>query len=226
MKAAVSLTLVLALITSALPVSAQARIDGTAGQQAGASTNDWSRVRALEPGTEITVAATGSQPGERYVLSTNESGITTLNLADPTLPARAREALRWAAERNPALLADAHEAGTVPLEKNVRLLSGGVFVADRKVADLESLVETVARADIVEITEITRVTSARNVVRGALGGAATGAVVGYVADGCKSNSICLRGAVTLLIAGLGAAFGAVVGATIGRPKVTVIYRVP
>jgi hypothetical protein len=93
MKAALSLTLILALITSALPVTAQERIGRTAspigraimretarlaaervlvdvGQQVGESTNaGWSRVRKLKPGTEIMVSANGSQPGERYVLS-------------------------------------------------------------------------------------------------------------------------------------------------------------
>jgi hypothetical protein len=196
------------------------------GQQAGASTNDWSRVRKLEPGTEITVTANGSQPGERCVLSTSESGITILNLADPRLPGSAREVLRHLAERNPALFADAQKGGTFPLEKNVRLMSQSVFVADRKVADLGSLVDTVARADIIEITEIADIRRSRNVLRGALIGATTGGVIGYVAGACKPNSICLRGLATVFIAGLGAAFGAVVGATIGSPKVTVIYRVP
>jgi hypothetical protein len=81
METALSLTLVVALITSALPVTAHERVDRTAGpisraitieaarlaaepavvdanQQAGASTNaDWSRVRKLEPGMEIMVTA-------------------------------------------------------------------------------------------------------------------------------------------------------------------------
>jgi hypothetical protein len=87
MKAALSLTLALALMTSALPVTAQEGIDRTAGpigraimretvrlaaepaveaaQQAGESTNaEWSRVRKLKRGTEIIVTANGSHPGE------------------------------------------------------------------------------------------------------------------------------------------------------------------
>ncbi|HEY6357663.1 MAG TPA: hypothetical protein VIX35_05440 [Vicinamibacterales bacterium] len=184
-------------------------------------------MRELEPGTQIIVTANGSQLGERYVLSTSESGITMLNLADPTLPARAREVLRHLAEHSPALFADAQQGGTFPLEKNVRLMSQGVFVADRKVADLGRLVDTVARADIFEITEIAGVKHARNALRGALIGAIGGGAIGYVTGACKSNSfVCLRGLATIFIAGLGAAVGAVVGAAVGRPKVTVIYRVP
>jgi hypothetical protein len=245
MKAALSLTVALALMTSALPVAAQEGIDRTAGpigraimretvrlaaapvveaaQQAGAPTNaEWSRVRKLKPGTEIMVTANGSQPGERYVLSTDESGITILNLADPTLPAGVREVLRHVAERNPAHFTDAQKSGTF-LADNVRLTSEGVFVADRKVADLGSLVDTVARTDIVEIAGIRR---SRNVLRGTLIGATAGGVIGYVAGACKSDEFCFQGAATLLMAGVGAGVGALVGAGIVRQKITVIYRVP
>jgi outer membrane lipoprotein SlyB len=37
------------------------------------------------------------------------------------------------------------------LEKNVRVGPDGVFVADRKVADLEQVVENIVRADVAEI---------------------------------------------------------------------------
>ena len=246
MKAALSLTVLLALMTSALPVTAQERIDRTAGpigratmretvrlaaepalveaaQQAGESTNaEWSRVRKLKPGAEIMVTANGSQPGERYVLFTDESGITILNLADPTLPAGVREVLRHVAERNPAHVTDAQKSGTFVLD-NVRLTSEGVFVADRKVADLGSLVDTVARADVIEIAGIRR---SRNVLRGTLIGAAAGGVIGYFAGACKPNELCFQGAATLLMAGIGAGVGALVGAGSGRQKITVIYRVP
>jgi hypothetical protein len=247
MKAALSLTLILALMASALPVTAQEGIDTTAGpigrairretarlaaepvlvdasQQAGEATNaEWSRVRRLEPGTEIMVTANGSQPSERYVLSTDESGITILNLADATLPAGASQVLRHLAERNPAHFTDAQNGGTFLLDKNVRLMSKGVFVADRKVADLGSVVATIARADIVEIAGIRR---SRNVLAGTLYGVAAGGVFGYVVAACKPNELCFQGAVTLLMAGVGAGVGALVGARIGRRKVTVIYRVP
>jgi hypothetical protein len=154
-------------------------------------------------------------------LSADESGITILNLADPTLPARVREVLRHVAERNPAHFTDAQKGGTFLLDKNVRLISEGVFVADRKVADLGSLVDTVARADIVEIAGIMR---SRNVLRGTLIGAAAGGVIGYLAGACKPNELCFQGAATLLMAGVGAGVGALVGARIVRQKVTVIYR--
>jgi hypothetical protein len=247
MKAALSLTLILALMASALPVTAQEGIDTTAApigraiwretarlaaepvlvdasQQAGEATNaEWSRVRRLEPGTEIMVTANGSPPSERYVLSTDESGITILNLADATLPAGASQVLRHLAERNPAHFTDAQNGGTFLLDKNVRLMSKGVFVADRKVADLGSVVATIARADIVEIAGIRR---SRNVLAGTLYGVAAGGVFGYVVAACKPNELCFQGAVTLLMAGVGAGVGALVGARIGRRKVTVIYRVP
>jgi hypothetical protein len=248
MKSALSLTLILALITSALPVTAQEGIDRAAspvgraitrenarlaaepilvdaGQQAGKSTNaDWSRVRKLEPGAQIMLTANGSEPGERYVLSTDESGITILNLADPTLPADVFQVLRHLAERNPGHFTEALKGGTFPLDKNVRLMSNGVFVSDRKVADLGSVVDTVARVDIVEIAGIRR---SRNALAGTLIGAAAGGGIGYVAGACKPNDwLCFQAVAALLMAGVGAGVGALVGAGIGKRKVTVIYRAP
>jgi hypothetical protein len=253
MKAALSLTLVAALITSALPVTAQERIDRTAGpirraitleavrlatepavvdaaQPAGVATNaDWSRVRKLTPGTEITVTASGSQPGKRDVLSADESGLTVLNLDYPTLPADASKVLRDVASHNPAHFTDAQKGGTFLLDKHVRLESDGVFVADQKVADLGQIVERTRRTEVVEI----RRESARRhpAAWGALVGAAAGvAAVAVASSGslCGSDG-CIGGVLMALFGAIGAGAGAGIGAAIGasHPKTEeTIYRAP
>ncbi len=134
MRLPLSLTLIACLVVSARPVTAQLR------------------VRTLAPGTEIIVTVKGAPAGRRYlVLADDESAFTVLNLADPRLPRAARDVLRDIAAKHPSYFvrADRHESfvnGTVRVEPD------GVFVADRKGADLGQLIEHVARGDVAEIT--------------------------------------------------------------------------
>ena len=254
MKAALSLTLILALMASARPVTAQERIDRTAGpisramtleavrlaaeptvvdaeQAAGASTNgDWSHVRKLEPGTEITVTANGSQSGKRYVLSIDESAITVLNLANPSLPVAATEVLRDLASHNPGHFIDAQKGGTTfLLDKNVRLGSEGVFLADQKIADLGQIVERTRRTDVVEIR---RAPARRHPAAwGALVGGAAGVIGMAIASHgslCGSDG-CIAGDLMAVFGAIGAGAGAGIGAAIGafhRQTEEVIYRAP
>jgi hypothetical protein len=163
MKSALSLTLIVCLVA---PAEAQA-----AGQRL-TSDVDWSRVRRLEPGTQITVTTNGSQPGTRYVLSVDDSSISVLNLAGSSLPASARKTLRDRATHNPSHLLDAQKGGTFILDKNVRVAPDGVFVAEQKFADLDEVVETVPRHDVVEIAGPVK-------VRGSVHGAILGAWLGF-----------------------------------------------
>jgi hypothetical protein len=174
MKAARSLTLILALMTSALPVSSQERIDRTTGpigraialeavrlaadgeppsssietvqQRSKPAEPSWSRVRQLAPGTEIIVTVKGSKPANRYFLAGDESDLMVLNVADPALPVAARDMLRDAVSIHPKPIPGAPQAGT----KNVRVGPDGVFVGNQRVADLGQ-VEHIARDDVTEI---------------------------------------------------------------------------
>jgi hypothetical protein len=122
-------------------------------QQGGQSTeSNWSRVRKLAPGTEIIVTVKGSPPATRYFVAADESDLTVLNVADPTLPRAAREVLRDVASTHPEHFLAAQKGGQFVLEKNIRVAPDGVFVADRKVADLTQVIETIARNDVAEIS--------------------------------------------------------------------------
>jgi len=71
MKPALSLTIVACLGGFASPLAAQERVaDG-----------GWSRVGNLPPGSEIIVTVRGSAPAKRYLMSSDDSGLTVLNLA-------------------------------------------------------------------------------------------------------------------------------------------------
>src|SRR4051812_29655523 len=100
MKTALSLTLVVSLMMSALPLTAQESIDSSAGPLSRAVTREavrlaakpaagdadqraeesrpdgWRHVRELKPGTQIVVTANSSQAGKRYVLSADDFSIT------------------------------------------------------------------------------------------------------------------------------------------------------
>ena len=193
---AISLALILALMTPAPPLSAQAQTEapksfdfrGPApmtgplaraairetirlaattpepevppiesiqqGRQSGPS--DWSRVRDLAPGTELIVIVTGVPPATRYLIAQSESALTVLNVTGATLPFAARDELRDVVSRHPEYIAATQQGRTFVLGKNVRLEPDGVFVADRKVADLTEVIENIPRSDVVEINTTRR----------------------------------------------------------------------
>jgi hypothetical protein len=81
----------------------------------------------------------------------DDSGLTVLNVADPMLPATAREVLREVALHHADYFASAQQGGQFVLQKHVRIGPDGVFVADQKVAELGQVVNKIARNDVAEI---------------------------------------------------------------------------
>jgi hypothetical protein len=95
MQVAVSIPLIVCLVTSTLPVEAQDRMESTAGpitrgiareaarltvdQTASSDDAEWSRVRKLASGSEIIVTIEGAQPVERRVVRVDESSLTLSN---------------------------------------------------------------------------------------------------------------------------------------------------
>lgn len=134
---------------------------------------NWSRLRELAPGREVSVAVKGSPPGRRYFLAADAAGVVVLNLTDASLPAAAARVLRDLASRHAEQVAAVRTNASFQ-EGDVRLTRDGVFVADRKVADTGRVVETIARGDIVEIRGPV-------VARGSVPGAVLGAWLGFAA---------------------------------------------
>jgi hypothetical protein len=95
MQSAVSIPLIVCLVTSTLPLEAQDRMESTAGpiargiareaarltvdQTASSDDAEWSRVRKLASGSEIIVTIEGAQPVERRVVRVDESSLTLSN---------------------------------------------------------------------------------------------------------------------------------------------------
>ena len=161
-------------IGSAVPVAARHSPFATV-QQDEPVDSEWSRVRKLAPGTELIVIVKGAQRPNRYFVAGDESDLTLLNVDDPALPDVARDVLRDLASAHPEYFLAAQKGGRFVLEKNVRMGPDGVFVADRKVADLVQVVERYGRSDI---TEIRTATVESNPVGCAFAGFYGGGIVG------------------------------------------------
>lgn len=213
----------------------------------------WSRVRELAPGAEIIVTVKGSPPGRRYFAAAatksstlppfrparpsivkvppfDEPDLTVLNVADPMLPAEVRDVLRAVASSHPDYFLAAQNGGQSVLEKSVRMGPDGVFVADRRVADLGQIVERIARADILEI-RTPGIGPARRTARGLLGGFA-GLFIGGMIGGmvgismhASNHDANLGGMLVGMTAG--GTGGAILGSRMASRKTgEVICRVP
>ena len=122
-----------------------------AGQPTDSADPDWSRVRKLQPGTEIIVILNGAPPARRYFVAADVSELTVLNVTDSSLSTSAREMIRDVASRHPGHFTAAQRGATFLLDDDVRLAPDGVFIAGRKVVDLAQLVERYGRPHIAEI---------------------------------------------------------------------------
>jgi hypothetical protein len=138
--------------------------------------SNWSRVGEIEPGKEVRVVARGRQPVFRYFVRVGPSDITLLNLTDPTLPDAAIRMLRDLASERPEGLAATQTKGAFA-EGGVRVSREGVFIAERKAAELGEVLQVIARSDVVEISGPV---VARGSVLGALLGGYVGLAVGVL----------------------------------------------
>jgi hypothetical protein len=131
--------------------------------------DDWPRVRKLAAGAEIVVTVTGSQPLARYYVRADEHELNVLNLSSPTLPPEARRVLLDTLSNHQEVFGPAQQ-----VRSDVQVGPDGIFVAGRKIAELQDVLEHIARADVLEIAISTRTT------RGSLRGAVTFAALGFV----------------------------------------------
>jgi hypothetical protein len=202
MKLALSLVLI---INSALPLSLQPRSQPTAGPihrhatrepallsaiQQSRSVDTWSRLRALEPGTAITVTVQGSPPSKRYVVLADEASLIVLDLAYPGLPAAAVRIMRDMATSHPEYFAAVQ--ARVFVHHDLRVGPSGVFLANQKVADLGQVVERISRTDVETGTSIIVTGQARALPRGAkiALGAGIGIAVCVIVPFCRYVVFC------------------------------------
>jgi hypothetical protein len=110
----------------------------------------WARVRQLAASAEIAVQMRGGPPGQRHFVSADENALLVLNLTDPVLPPAASRTLRSMAARAPQNVVSVMTGGALA-ENDVRIGRDGLFVSNRRVADLDDILERIAASDVVEI---------------------------------------------------------------------------
>jgi len=168
MRSAVSLVLVASLVATELPAAA--------GQSDDAG---WTGVRKLAPGKAVILTIKDAPAITRQLVAADDSTLTVLNADTPALTADAANVLRRAASIHPNYLDGARNGGRFVLEKDVRVEPDGVFVADRKLADLAQVVERYERSDVREIaTPMTESNPVACAVAGYFGGGIIGGFPG------------------------------------------------
>ena len=221
MKSTLSVVVIACLIASPLAACAARRgprqIDSTFGSGTEPASN-WSRVSQLAPAVEISLTVKGSPPGTRFFVMANESVLVALNLTFPTLPATSVRVLREMAATRPDYLVAAQRAGAFRQE-NVLVGRDGVFVADRKVADLNQVVETVARNDVSEIWGPV-------VARGSVAGTVLGGWLGFAIGAVPALGGAPEGVAWLLLMS-STAFGGYFGFRWSSHETEgIVYRAP
>jgi hypothetical protein len=247
-RSVVSLWLVGALAVSTAPVAAREGIAAAAdhvGQSGVPKTigwtpphaatartrsrrsSDWAEVIRLASGEKVAITIRGGEPGPRYVLSADQSVITTLNAADVTLPSAVRAALRETVSMHPDYFTNLQKGGTLLLDGNVLISRDGLFQSGQRLADFGRVVVQNQRSEVILATRLARTHPGR---LGALIGAGAGVGLGIAGLGSLScQQECGILAVILLIDGaLGAAVGGAAGVLLGASsnRQEVIYKAP
>jgi hypothetical protein len=135
MKSAVVFALLASLATPSVSFAGQVR-----------PSQSWSEVQGWKPGWEV-IASTRSDSRRGYIISTDDTGMTFLNVTGVALRSDVIRTLRHAIVEHPDYLPVA-DGVTLRLDDRVSLTSVGLFVADQKVAEYDQIVERIARTDV------------------------------------------------------------------------------
>jgi hypothetical protein len=107
----------------------------------------WSQVQRLSPGAEIMVRKAGVALPRQNVLAVSDDEVKTFAVSD--LAVEFAKQLRKAAVTHPEYLLEPQPAGTrIPLGGRVSLKDSGVFVGERRVAELQQFIVTISRGEV------------------------------------------------------------------------------
>lgn len=146
------------------------QIDATFGNATEPASN-WSRVMQLQPGADIFLSVRSQMPGTRCFVAADPSSLVVLDLTVSALSTASARVLRDMAVKHPANLEAVQKVGVFS-QGNVRVGRDGVFVDERKVAELNQVLETIGRSDVSEI-------SGPVVARGSVAGTVAGGWLGF-----------------------------------------------
>ena len=169
MRSFLSMLLVVCLTTGCATVNGPRDIaDAPPG---GPTLYDWVRVRQLPAPAEITVSTGLFRAAPRLFVMADDSRVVALNLTNPSLTPDAVRVLRAMAAQQPEVFSTLAAAGALE-QDGVRVGREGVFVANRKIAAFDEIVETIARDDVIEI-------DGPVVARGSVAGSVIGGWLGF-----------------------------------------------
>ena len=114
----------------------------------GADDAMWKRVRRLNPGARVKVTVAGGETVERYFVLLTDTELIVLNLSAANLPKR--QLLNMATE-NPSWVADTSRM--TYRDNNLRVGPDGVFIKDRKIAELAQVVERFPRERVTLVAK-------------------------------------------------------------------------
>ena len=236
MNVMISLVLAVSLATTPGPIARAVAREASQLAAGGKSPSEdarrWTRVRKLTPGTRIVITTSGSMFAARVFVLADESGILTLNLTGPALPADIAKTLRRMASESPERFA-AVSSGPGFTDGHIQVGPQGILVDGQRVASLHDILDRTPRVDVREIrTAKSRSIGYRGPVAaaiGAFGGLILGGVLGATIENriypCHCDDPGLQGAL------VGMPVGAISGGVLGYYALRevgqdVIYRAP
>jgi hypothetical protein len=107
----------------------------------------WKRAQRISPGARLKVTM-GGESVERYFVQLNATELVVLNLSAPNLP---KQRLRNMATEHPAWIADTTK--TTFRDNDLRIGPDGLFVKDKKLAELAQVVERIPRDRVTVIAK-------------------------------------------------------------------------
>jgi hypothetical protein len=163
MKSELSAALILCLATS--PLAAQPRNDFGPIQRAIAhetsrlaleqgqnhSDSDWRRSVALTAGKQATVTDREGRVRTGYLTIGGDASLLVVHPDGAPVPAGALRALKTLAAQHTEYFSEARSGNSYVLGDGTRIEADGIFVGDQKVAELDSVVATITRAEIAKI---------------------------------------------------------------------------
>jgi len=200
-------------------------LGGATAAESQPAASNWRRVTGLRPGLEITLATLGASEARRYVVHANDQGITVLNLAHISLPPDVRKGLREMAKEHPSSLLAARQ-GSSFTRQTLRVGPDGVFAAGRKVIDLDDILVTVPRQDVLQISRHEKRGSGWGALAGGIAGFVVGAQVGASLGFKQCGKTCDDEKVRMALSFIGLPIGAgALGYQAGRHTALVVeYR--
>ncbi len=153
--------------------------------------SDWSRVARLRPGAMIHLTTTGSPQVRRHVVRADDVTLTVLDVAHPALTDGVGKRLLEIAVEHPSALMQARQIAMF-VWGDLRIGPDGLFVAGRKILNLDEILVTVPRSDVLQVSRPERRGSRWGALAGGIAGAIIGTRLGVLSLQRVQRRVCRR----------------------------------